>query len=178
MALPEVACCTMDAMRMAMLAVLLCGCSTLGEYYHERAWNTSALPGGLVDEEASEVVVTSAEPIILASGPALRHELAEVMQTALRNGDQPARFRLRANLHRQRGWFLFFPCLIVLAEFGCPIGQEVADVDLDLESGGRRWSAQAQEAVWQGYYYNADGIRAALARATGSALQKISEAAR
>ncbi len=168
----------MAAMRMAMLAVLLCGCSTVGEYYHERSWNTSALPGGLVDEEASEVVVTSAESIILASGPALRHELAEVMQTALRNGDQPARFRLRANLHRQRNWFFFFPCLIVLAELGCPVGQEVADVDLDVETGGRRYSAQAQETVWQGYYYNHDAIRAAIARATGSALQKMSEASR
>lgn len=163
---------------MAVLAVLVCGCSTVGEYYHERAWSTSALPGGLVDEEASEVVVTSAEPIILASGTALRHELTDVVQSALRNGAEPARFRLRANLHRQRGWFLFFPCLIVLADFGCPIGQEVADVDLDLEAGGRTYSAQAQEIVWQGYWYNSDGVRAAIARATGSALQKIAENAR
>src|SRR5436853_244979 len=107
----------MGPMRFAMLAVLLSGCATVGEYYHERAWNTSALPGGLVDEEASEVIITSAEPMILASGPTLRRELAEVMQSALQSGDHPARFRLRANVHRQRTWFLFFPCLIVLADF-------------------------------------------------------------
>ena len=168
----------MPPMRMAMLAVLLCGCSTVGEYYHERAWKTSALPSGLVDQEASEVVVTSAEPILLASGPALRSELSEVVQSAIGGGEQPARFRLRANLHRQRGWFFFFPCLIVLAEVGCPVGQEVADVELELEAGGRRFSGRAQEAVWQGYYYNQDGVRAAIARATGAALQEMSEAVR
>jgi hypothetical protein len=168
----------MKPMRMAMLAILVCGCSTVGEYYHERAWNTSRLPAGTIDVEASEVLVTSAEPIIVASGEGLRHELADVVQSALHTGDEPARFRVRANLHRQRGWMLFFPCLIFLADFGCPIGQEVAEVEIDLESGGRRWSARAEEAVWQGYYYNADGIRAALARATGGALQKMSEGAR
>ncbi len=168
----------MVPMRMAMLAALLCGCSTVGEYYHERTWKTAGLPRGLLDVEASEVVVTSAEPIILASGPALRGELAEVLQDAIAGGDEPARFRVRANLHRRRGWFLFFPCLIVLADFGCPIGQEVADVELELEAGGRRLTGRAQEAVWQGYYYNSDGVRAAIARATGEALQQISEAGR
>lgn len=165
-------------MRMAMLAALLCGCSTVGSYYHERAWKTAALPHGTVDEEASEVVVTSAEPILTFSGPAMRREMVEVMQDALGIGPQPARFRVRANVHRQRTWFMFFPCLIVLTDLGCPIGQEVADVQVDVESGGRRWSGRAQESVWQGYYYNSDGVRAALARATGAALEQMSEAAR
>jgi hypothetical protein len=162
----------------ALLLVLLCGCSTVGQYYHERSWNTAALPGGVVDEEASEVVVTSAEPNVMASGPALRHELAEVMQSALRPGDQPARFRVRANVHRARTWFYFFPCLILLSELGCPMWQEVAEVEVQLETGGRRFSAQAEDRVWQGYYYNWDGVRAALARATGLALEQMSGAAR
>jgi len=165
-------------MRAAVIALLVTGCSTVGEYYHERAWNTSGLPGGTLDEEASEVILTSAETMIVGSGPKLRHELAEVVQSALGGGDQPARFRLRANLHRQRSYFFFFPCLIILAELGCPVSQEVADVDLDLEIDGRRYNAHAQEAVWQGYYYNHDGVRAAVARAAGQALQQISEKAR
>src|SRR4051794_30082856 len=134
----------MPAMRAALTALLLCGCSTVGEYYHERTWTTSGIPGGVVDEDASEVVFTSAEPVILASGPALRKELAQVVQSAMPGGDQPARFRVRANLHRQKSYFFFFPCLIVLAMAGCPMWQEAAEVDLDLEVGGRRFRAQAQ----------------------------------
>jgi uncharacterized membrane protein len=37
----------MVPMRAALLALFVCGCSTVGEYYHERAWNTSGLPAGI-----------------------------------------------------------------------------------------------------------------------------------
>ena len=164
----------MTAMRAALTALLLCSCSTVGEYYHERAWTTSGLPRAVVDEQASEVIFNSADPILVSSGPTYRRELTQVVQSAMQGGDQPARFRLRASMHVQKYYFFFFPCLIVLPLAGCPVAQEVADVDLDLEVGGRRYKGQAQETVWQGYYYNYDGVRAAVARATGKALEQIS----
>jgi hypothetical protein len=172
----------MRAARPLLVALWLCtGCYTVRDYIVERPWNGGAVPPVTFDLAASELTILSAEGISAMSyeGRKMRAELADALSAVLRTGHgaQPARFRARAVVHREKAWFIAFPCLVIGVYFGCPMASSVATVDLDLEVGGRRFTAQGEASVWQGAYYNADGVRAALARATGEAVNRIGDLA-
>jgi hypothetical protein len=168
----------------ALLAVVVlasapgCATVTVRDYFRERQWTRApGLPAARLDVEASELSVHSADTLYAPSyrGEAMRTEIAGVLDSVLRGGpESPAgRFRLRADVRREKLWITWFPCLVVLVMFGCPISSEVASVELDVDVAGVRWSAQAEATIWQGAYYNGDAVRAALARATGAAVQQL-----
>jgi hypothetical protein len=161
-----------------LLAPCLSGCITLSSYYSERSHDLVGLPQGTVDADATDFTFSAGSPMFMESDiERYRSELVEVVQSAVGGGSQPVRFRVRSEFRNEKTWFFAFPCFLVLVYLGCPVGEGVSNVTLDLEAGGRRYTARQEESVWSGLYYNNDNFRAATARALGSALERIAEQA-
>jgi len=173
-------------MRAPALALLVAlpslGCLTVRDYIQERKVDTAGIPPLRIDQKASELTMMSAESILEVNyeGPKMRKEVAEALDLTLRTRPDgtPARFRVRASVRKEKSYFMWVPCFFFLVFLGCPTGAQAATVDLDLEYGGKRFTAQADESVWLSPYYNGDGVRAALARATAQAVARIAENAR
>ena len=66
-----------------------------------------------------------------------------------------------------------FACLVVLVYVGCPATEATADVELDLDVAGARYSARVKKTLYGGLYYNTSPIWAALGKATAVALQQM-----
>lgn len=132
-----------------------------------------AIGSGLIDLDASELRVTGAPLAHRDLAPQIRKDIADGLNHLLAGERrQPARFRVTGGLETYT-WPMYFPCLIVLAPMGCPMGYVSADVTVDLEVGARRYRAPGANTVVSGYFYNTPDFAHAVVRATADAVRKI-----